>query len=91
MREQQRSTYRTIHMLSRGIQLRGRRFVPALITHPRLMSDRGFSFGRGFATGPTTRPATRDQASGMEEEEMEMEDSESHREHRRSESSQSKI
>ncbi len=61
------------------------------IARLRLMPDGGFSFGRGFATGPMTRPATRDQASGMEEEGMEMEDGEGRRERRRSESSQSKI
>ncbi len=42
------------------------------ITRLRLLPDRGFSFGGGFAIDPTARPATRDQALGMGDEEMEM-------------------
>ncbi len=80
-KEQKKSTHQIIHGPSYGVpsQHRGRGFSLVSTPHVRLLPE-GYGFGRGYSTDPAMHPATRDQASGMGDQEMETEDSGGRRE-----------
>ncbi len=89
--EQQKSTHQRIHgpNYRTPLQCRGRGFSPAPTPRIRLLPE-GYGFGRGYPADPAMHPATRDQASGTGDEEMETEDNEGRGEGRRK-SPQSKL